>query len=74
MGYLLKQIFEVVLCFIMPPAAVFVASGYHISCCSHTTLNILLTLLGWVPGTIHAIWFAFCWPGRRESEEPLLPE
>ena len=64
MGYALKQIFELILCFVMPPAAVLVSSGYHISCCSHTTLNILLTLLGWVPGTRY---LAHCSTAPSES-------
>ncbi|HEY9627967.1 MAG TPA: YqaE/Pmp3 family membrane protein [Coleofasciculaceae cyanobacterium] len=37
---------------LLPPVGVFMAYGVS------TTLliNILLTLLGWLPGVIHAVW------------------
>jgi len=37
---------------LIPPVGVFLTYGFS------TTLliNILLTILGWVPGVIHAIW------------------
>jgi uncharacterized membrane protein YqaE (UPF0057 family) len=37
---------------LLPPVGVFMTYGFS------TTLliNILLTILGWVPGVIHAIW------------------
>ncbi|NDJ16339.1 YqaE/Pmp3 family membrane protein [Myxacorys almedinensis] len=36
----------------LPPVGIFLTYGLS------TTLfiNILLTLLGWIPGTIHAVW------------------
>jgi uncharacterized membrane protein YqaE (UPF0057 family) len=36
----------------MPPLAVFLTSGIK----SAFWLNLLLTLLGYIPGLIHAIW------------------
>ncbi|MBD1855217.1 MULTISPECIES: YqaE/Pmp3 family membrane protein [Leptolyngbya] len=45
----LRLVFAIVL----PPVAVFMTSGIS----SALVVNILLTLLGWVPGIIHAIWY-----------------
>jgi uncharacterized membrane protein YqaE (UPF0057 family) len=40
------------LAFLLPPVAIFMTYGVS------TTLiiNVLLTLVGWVPGIIHALW------------------
>ncbi|KAL4419769.1 hypothetical protein ABPG75_006867 [Micractinium tetrahymenae] len=42
-----------IVAFFLPPLAVFIATD---SCGTPTIINILLTLLGWIPGIIHAIW------------------
>lgn len=46
------KILRYILGILVPPVGVFLAYGLS------TTLliNILLTLLGWVPGIIHAVW------------------
>jgi uncharacterized membrane protein YqaE (UPF0057 family) len=36
----------------IPPVAVFLKTG----CDSNFIINILLTILGWLPGVIHAWW------------------
>lgn len=43
---------KLLLAIALPPVGVFLTYGLS------TTLiiNILLTLLGWVPGSIHAVW------------------
>lgn len=43
---------RLVLAIVLPPVGVFLTYGLS------TTLliNILLTLLGWLPGSIHAVW------------------
>lgn len=41
-----------VLAVVLPPVGVFLTYGVS----STLVINILLTLLGWVPGIIHAIW------------------
>lgn len=43
---------RLVLAILLPPLGIFFTYGFS------TTLliNILLTLLGWVPGVIHAVW------------------
>ncbi|CEF69510.1 Proteolipid membrane potential modulator family-containing protein [Strongyloides ratti] len=43
-----------------PPIAVLMEFG----CGADFCLNLLLTLLGFLPGTIHALWACFC----RQSE------
>ena len=45
----LRLVFAVVL----PPVAVFMTSGVS----SALIVSIVLTLIGWVPGIIHAIWY-----------------
>ncbi len=37
---------------IIPPVGVFLKVGFGL----HFWLNILLTILGYIPGLIHAIW------------------
>jgi len=48
MADLLRIIFSV----IIPPLGVFFQEGLG----KHFWLNILLTILGYVPGLVHAIW------------------
>lgn len=46
------KLLRIALGILVPPVGVFLTFGLS------TTLliNILLTLLGWVPGSIHAVW------------------
>jgi len=46
------DILRIVLAIILPPVAVFLTVGIGL----HFWINILLTLLGGVPGMIHALW------------------
>ena len=46
------QLLRVVLAILIPPAAVFLTFGFS----STLLINVLLTLLGWLPGSIHAVW------------------
>ena len=43
---------------LLPPAAVFVGAGQRLVLAFW--INLLLTLLGYVPGVLHALWY-----GRR---------
>jgi uncharacterized membrane protein YqaE (UPF0057 family) len=43
---------RVVLSVIIPPLGVFLKVGFGL----HFWLNIVLTLLGYVPGLVHAVW------------------
>jgi uncharacterized membrane protein YqaE (UPF0057 family) len=46
------KVARIILGVLLPPVGVFLTFGFG------TTLiiNILLTLLGWLPGSIHALW------------------
>lgn len=46
------DILRIILSIIIPPVGVFLQVGIGL----HFWLNILLTLLGYFPGLIHAIW------------------
>lgn len=46
------KLVRVLLSILVPPVAVFLTYGVSIT----LVINILLTLLGWVPGIIHALW------------------
>jgi uncharacterized membrane protein YqaE (UPF0057 family) len=46
------KLLYIVLGILIPPLSVFLAFGVS----STLFINILLTLLGWVPGSIHAVW------------------
>lgn len=46
------DIVRILLAIILPPLGVFMQVGLGL----HFWLNILLTILGYVPGIIHAIW------------------
>ena len=43
---------RIILSVILPPVGVFLQVGFGL----HFWLNILLTLLGYIPGLLHAIW------------------
>lgn len=43
---------RLVLAILLPPVGIFFTYGFS----STLLINILLTLLGWVPGVIHAVW------------------
>ena len=46
------DIFRVFFSVILSPVGVFLQVGFGL----HFWLNILLTLLGYIPGLVHAIW------------------
>jgi uncharacterized membrane protein YqaE (UPF0057 family) len=45
-------IIEVLLSLFLPPLGVFLAYGISTT----LVINIVLTLLGWLPGVLHAFW------------------
>jgi uncharacterized membrane protein YqaE (UPF0057 family) len=45
-------VLKIVLAIVLPPVAAFMQVGIGM----HFWLNIVLTILGFVPGMIHAIW------------------
>ena len=46
------DIIRIIVAIILPPVGVFLQVGIG----KHFWINILLTLLGYIPGIIHAIW------------------
>ena len=48
-------ILQTILTIILPPVGVFMEEGFGI----HFWINILLTLLGYVPGLIHGLYILF---------------
>lgn len=46
------DILRVILSILLPPLGVFLQVGIGL----HFWLNIVLTLLGYIPGLVHAIW------------------
>lgn len=48
----LMIIIKLIFCFFLPPVAAFLQVGLS----THFWINLILTLLGGVPGMIHALW------------------
>lgn len=46
------ELIKIIISIIIPPLGVFMQVGIG----KHFWLNILLTLLGYIPGIVHAIW------------------
>lgn len=47
-----NKIVAIILSILLPPVAVFLKQGVG----KHLIINILLCLLGFIPGVIHALW------------------
>lgn len=43
---------RILIAILLPPLGVFLQVGFR----GHFWLNILLTILGYIPGIIHAVW------------------
>jgi uncharacterized membrane protein YqaE (UPF0057 family) len=46
------KIIQIILGIVIPPLGIFLTYGIS----STLVINVVLTLLGWVPGSIHAVW------------------
>tara|TARA_R110001583_G_scaffold34137_4_gene114885 strand:+ start:1867 stop:2025 length:159 start_codon:yes stop_codon:yes gene_type:complete len=46
------DIFRLIIAILLPPVGVFLQVGFSWT----LVLNILLTILGYIPGIIHAVW------------------
>jgi uncharacterized membrane protein YqaE (UPF0057 family) len=57
------SLLTVLLSIFLPPVAVLLKEGVG----TQFLLNILLTLIGWLPGVIHALWV-----NSRGSSAPIL--
>ena len=58
------KLLRYVLAIALPPVAIFLEYGLS----STLLINIGLTLLGWVPGSIHAVWVTGRYYENTESE------
>ncbi|VXD23140.1 conserved exported hypothetical protein [Planktothrix serta PCC 8927] len=57
------RLLQVILGILLPPLGVYMAVGFS----SALLFNIVLTLLGWLPGSIHAVW-VIAKQAEREGE------
>lgn len=48
----MADLIRIILSVIIPPVGVFFQVGFGL----HFWINILLTILGYIPGLVHAIW------------------
>ncbi len=46
------DLLRIVLSILLPPLGVFLQVGFGL----HFWLNIVLTILGYIPGIVHAVW------------------
>jgi len=46
------SILSIILCILIPPVAVLLKKGLG----ADFLINLLLTILGWLPGVIHGFW------------------
>ncbi|MBN2261705.1 MAG: YqaE/Pmp3 family membrane protein [Prolixibacteraceae bacterium] len=46
------ELLKIIIAIILPPLGVFLHAGIQ----KHFWINILLTLLGYIPGIVHAVW------------------
>lgn len=51
----MSMLIEILIAVVLPPLAVFLKVGLSF----HFWINIILTLLGYVPGLLHALWVVF---------------
>jgi uncharacterized membrane protein YqaE (UPF0057 family) len=56
------NILRVILAILLPPLGVFLTVGLGM----HFWINILLTILGYIPGIVHAVWIISSRAKERE--------
>lgn len=49
------DLIQILIAFILPPLAVFLKVGFGM----HFWINVILTMLGWIPGVLHALWVLY---------------
>lgn len=59
--YTPAQIIVAILSLFIPPAAVWLCEGFGID----FWINVVLCILGWIPGSIHSIYIWFVWVERK---------
>jgi len=58
-----RDFFRIILAVILPPVGVFLQVGFGL----HFWINILLTILGYIPGIIHGVWVIL----TKDNTQPL---
>lgn len=48
----LADVVEIIVAILLPPLGVFLATGFSVT----LLINILLTILGYIPGIVHAVY------------------
>lgn len=56
------QLLKIILAIVLPPLGIFLEVGLSAT----LLINILLTLLGWLPGVVHALWVISKGRGRSQ--------
>ena len=59
------KLVRIILAIFLPPLGVFLTTGVSVT----LVINILLTLLGWLPGSIHAVWVVVKQAEKAEHQE-----
>jgi uncharacterized membrane protein YqaE (UPF0057 family) len=59
----MNNLTQIILAIVLPPVGVFLSVGIG----SALIINVLLTILGWLPGVIHALWVI-----NQEAEKSRL--
>nr|CAD2190330.1 unnamed protein product [Meloidogyne enterolobii] len=52
-----QQVIECIFAIFLPPVAIIIHGGRE--WVLHFIINIVLTIIGWIPGVIHALWYCF---------------
>ncbi|KHJ55010.1 MULTISPECIES: YqaE/Pmp3 family membrane protein [Aureimonas] len=56
------DLLRIIIAIFIPPLAVFLTTGLG----KHFWVNLILTLLGYIPGVVHAVWFISRRSGERQ--------
>ncbi len=59
------NIVRVILAILLPPVGVFLTVGLGL----HFWINILLTIFGYIPGIVHAVWIISSRSKERELKD-----
>ena len=59
------NIVRIILAILLPPVGVFLTVGLGL----HFWINILLTIFGYIPGIVHAIWIISSRAKERELKD-----
>lgn len=49
------SLLQLILAILFPPLSVFLQVGFGVQ----LLINIVLTIIGWIPGVLHALWVGY---------------